>query len=199
MEIQIDVTGFYCNHWPNLKITLNNQALFCGEVVDKLTLIFNVEGLDKNQLVFEHFNKSFGEDGIYDTIPEQLIDCKLQIEDIKFDKVSIGKKLRSQLSFHTIWNEHQLLTQSQNFIEQFSFIKETDGWMAFNGKIVFDFKTPIYDWLIIEKYKVENAKNKAFYSNFETRWQYDPDLLVLDDIRKLMGFNEDFSGNSTKT
>ena len=200
MEIQIELAGFYCNHWPNLRIDLNNQQLFCGEVEEQMTLTFEVDCFDKNQLVFEHFGKKFGEQGVYDTVPEQSLDCKLQITDVKFDKVSIGPKLRSALSFRTIWSSHQIVSQSQEFVDQYSLINETDGWMAFNGKIVFEFETPIYDWLIIKKFKVEEeATDKAFYSNFTTRWHYKQDLAVLEEIRKLMGFNEDFSDRSTKT
>lgn len=199
MEIEINVRGFYCNHWPNLKIKLNNRELFCGQVQDQLQLKFEVDAKDKNQLVFEHFGKKFGEEGIYDTVPEQSIDCKLQIEDIRFDKVSIDKKLRSSLMFQTIWSDHQLQHQSQEFRDQYSVIAESDGWMAFNGRIVFEFNTPIYDWLIIKKYKVEETADKAFYSNFTTRWHFEQDLAVLEEVRKLMEFNEDFSDRRTKT
>lgn len=177
--IEITLQGYFYNHWPELKILLNGNLLFSGPVVEQQVLTFEVNCNHSNQLEFVHHSKQFGENNVWDTDPDTGADCKLQILDIKFNQVSIGPKLRSNLKF-----------VAQNSDQSVSVIETSDGWMTFNGLITLEFETPVYDWLIINKFKLEEQNDKAFYSNFTKRWHYEQDIAILDEIRKIMGFDE---------
>jgi hypothetical protein len=187
-KIEIVLQGYFYNHWPELKILLNDKLLFDGAVIDKQTLTFDIECQDRNRLEFVHHNKQLGQNNVWDTDPHTGADCKLQIVDLKFNQVSIGARIKSGLEF-TADHADQTVT----------IIKESDGWMTFNGSIVLDFETPVYDWLIINKFKLEEQKDKAFYSNFTNRWHYEQDIALLDEIRKIMGFDENCGNSCTKT
>ena len=118
-KIEIVLQGYFCNHWPELTILLNNEKLFVGSIVDQQILVFDVRCQNVNKLEFVHHSKQFGENNVWDTDPTTGADCKLQIVDIKFDQVSIGKKLRSELEFTTQWSDTQLSNESKDFLEQF--------------------------------------------------------------------------------
>lgn len=198
VSIEITLNGYFCNHWPEVKISLNNSELFVGSIINNKTLIFDVECESINNLTIVHQNKSFGENGIWDTNPETGEDCKVQICDIKFNQVSIGKKIRSELKFITNWSQFQLQHSSKDFIDQYSTVDPSDGWLAFNGSISIEFETPVYDWLIVKKFKINEQNDKAYYSNFTKRWHFEQDLEILDEIRTLMGFDENCCNSRTE-
>jgi hypothetical protein len=188
VNIEIVLQSYFYNHWPELKILLNDKLLFDDPVVEKQILTFDVDCKSTNQLEFIHYNKQFGKNNVWDTDPVTGADCKLQILDIKFDQVSIGKKLKAELEF---------VAQHQD--QSVSIINTSNGWMTYNGFIKLNFETPIYNWLIINKFKLEEKENKAFYSNFTKRWHYEQDIAVLDEIRKIMEFDENCCDSRTKT
>lgn len=179
VKIEITLQGYFYNHWPEFKILLNDKLLFNSTIIEKQILTFDVDCQSANQLEFIHYGKKSGENNIWDTDPVTGADCKIQILDIKFDLVSIGEKLKSNLEFNA---QHQY--------QSVTIIKPSDGWMTYNGFIKFCFKTPVYDWLILNKFKLDEGQNNAFFSDFTKRWHYDQDIVVLDEIRKLMEFDE---------
>ena len=195
VTVTIQLQGYFCNHWPYVKILVNDQVMADLTVEDLQTVEFTVNCDKINILCFQHYGKSFGENGIYDTSGNE--DCKFQILDIKFDRVSIGEKIRSQLVFNNHWSQFQLNSNSTEFIQQFSHIENSDGWMTFNGEIGLEFDTPIYDWLIIKKFKVPLDQGKSFHSNYTTRWHYEENIETLNEIRKLMKLNENSNSSNS--
>jgi hypothetical protein len=155
-------------------------------VEDLQTIEFETNCNNINTLCFQHYGKSSGENGIYDTDIVNNKDCKFQILDIKFDQVSIGEKLKSELTFDTDWTQFQLDNNSAEFAQQFSHIEKTNGMITFNGKTIIQFDTPVYDWLIIKKYKLPIVQGQAFFSNHTMRWHYEKNISIIDEIRKLM-------------
>jgi hypothetical protein len=164
-------------------IRLNGAELFHQQVVESITADFEVSCFQKNFLEFEHYGKSFGTNGIWDSGAEQ--DCFVQIKDIRFDDVSIAD-IRSQLEFISKWDDGTDPEQIKNF----SIIPHCDGLMNFNGTIGLEFDTPVYDWMIVKKFKKPIDKNIAYFSNHTARWHYEEDLKILDEIKSLMNIDE---------
>lgn len=182
-KISIDLQGHYCNHWPWVIVRLNGDELFNQQVVDSITADFEVSCNQTNLLEFEHYGKSFGTNGVWDSTAQQ--DCFVQIKDIRFDDVSIDD-IRTSLAFISKWDDGTDPEQ----IENFSIIPNCDGLMNFNGTIRLEFDTPVYDWMIVKKYKKPIDKNIAYFSNHTARWHYEEDLKILDEIKNLMNIDE---------
>lgn len=166
-------------------IRLNNVELFNQQVVESITLDFDVDCDKTNLLELEHYGKSFGTNGIWDTNTRTQQDCFAQIKDIRFDDVSIDL-IMSDLTFISKWNPDSNPDQVKNF----SIINNCNGSMNFNGVISLEFDTPVYDWLIIKKYKKPIDKNIAYFSNHTARWHYEEDIKILNDIKGLMQIDE---------
>ena len=182
-KISIDLQGYYCNHWPWVAVKLNGIELFNQQVVESITLDFDVVCDQTNLLEFEHYGKSFGTNGIWDSGPEQ--DCFAQILDIRFDDVSVDN-IVSGLTFISKWSQGSDPDQVKNF----STINNCNGLMNFNGVIGLEFDMPVYDWLIVKKYKKPIDKNIAYFSNHTARWHYEEDIRILDEIKNLMDIDE---------
>lgn len=198
VNCRIILQGYFCNHWPEIKILHNEVELYQGPVENTRVLDFVLQCRDQNCLRFEHFGKRFGQDNIWDTSVDTGDDCKLQIVDVSFDDVSIGPKLRSNMTFVTALTGDQ--SDNKEFIEQYSVIDRSDGWMTFNGVIDFEFETPVYDWLIVNKFRVDKTNSQAYFSGYSDRWNYQEDQDIIDDIKKLMNFDhENRSSSSAKT
>jgi hypothetical protein len=142
-------------------------------------------------LKFIHYGKSFGENDVWDSSPDASEQCFINIDDICFNEVSIGETLKSKLVFVTEWSDLQRQQNTQEFIDTYSTI-QCYGMMNFNGSIIIDFDTPVYDWLIFNKYKVPMT-DTAYFSNYSARWHYEEDLKVIDEIKELIDFDKNRS------
>lgn len=195
-KIDINLKGHWYNHWPWLKISHNNQIIWHGQVTDSLILNFDLVCDEHNCLEFEHHGKQFGENGIWDTATDGSADCKLQIQDICFDDVSIGHKLRANLKFLSNPTEQQ--KQDSQWMKTFAVIDNCDGWMNFNGMIGFCYEWPVYDWLIVNKFRIDQTHSQAYFSGYSSRWHYDEDIKLIAEIKNLMKLDEN-CGNSNTT
>jgi hypothetical protein len=191
VNLTISLTGYYYNHWPNLKILHNNVTVFDQAIVNDQQLVLALPCDKTNRLEFIHHGKSFGEEGIWDSNADASEQCFINIKDILFDQVSIGETLKSKLMFDTAWSDLQLEQNTQEFLNTYSKI-QCYGMMNFNGSIVIDFDTPIYNWLIFNKYKVPMT-DTAYFSNYSARWHYEEDLKVIDEIKELIHFDKNRS------
>ena len=188
VNLKVVAVGHFCNHWPFLRIYHNNQILFDREITGQENIILQLDAREANELKFEHYGKSFGENGTWDCQPDAELDCFLEIKDIKFDQVSIGEKIRSNLEFQTIPTSNQQL--DSDFLNEYSLIKNCNGLMNFNGTISLAYETPVYNWLTIKKFKVPVSKEEAYFSNYSIRWNYEEDLKILKELKHMMGFDE---------
>ena len=186
VNLAVTVTGKYCNHWPYLKILHNDVILYDNQVIGTQVLTFDLECNNKNLLSFEHYRKSSGENGVWDTTDTE--DCVLTVDDVEFDQVSIGVHLKSKLLFKTNWTTHQLKSEPVEFIDQHSEIY-SNGVMSFNGAINLEFDAPVYDWLILNKYKVPIA-DTAYFSNYSLRWHYQEDNKIISEIKELLAHDQ---------
>ena len=80
---------------------------------------------------------------------------------------------------------------TKEFIDTYSKI-QCYGMMNFNGSIVIEFDTPIYNWLIISKYKVP-ITDTTYFSNYSARWHYDEDFKIIKEIKELIQFDKNRS------
>ena len=198
VKLEIVLQGYFCNRWPDIKIVINNNLLFEGPVVDRQNLTFEIDCTLHNKLEFYHLNKRFGESNIWDTNSVTGADCKLQIVDLILDQVSIGN-LRARMEFVAHWSQSQLQDENTEFLNQFSVIQSSDGWMTFNGAIIFCFDTPVYDWLILNKYQINKTGLQSYFSGFSDRWNYHDDLVILNEIKQIMNLDENSNNSSPKT
>lgn len=194
---EIDLQGYFCNYWPTIAIYHNDICIHRGSIEDTVTLSFTLNCTNTNELIFEHYGKRSGEDNIWDTDPATEQDRKIQITDIRLNNVSIGTKLRGNLIFDTDFTDSQ--RTDREFVSQYTTINQSDGWMTFNGKIKFKFETPVYDWLILNKFQITKTGNQSYFSGFSDRWNYEEDLIILNEIKQVMGFDENSNSSSTET
>jgi len=185
VHLQIELEGHFCNHWPLTKISVNDQVLYDGPVINSSKHIYQVGVGKNNHLVIQHYGKRFGDDNIYDCSHDQSQDCVLQIKDIRFDNVSIGQELMSKLYFETQWTSAQLKDLTPEFLQEMSTINCANGTMNFNSVFKISFETPILNWLTIAKYKTE-AKQHAYFSNYSLLWHYEEDLKLIEEIKSLI-------------
>jgi hypothetical protein len=177
-KISIDLQGYYCNHWPWVVVRLNGIELFNQQAIESITLDFDVVCNQTNLLEFEHYGKNFGENGVWDTDLSNHQDCFVQINDIRFNDVSIDT-IRHELTFISRWNEKSDPEQVKNF----STIYHCNGLMNFNGVIRLEFDIPVYSWLIKEKFiKKDLTDHSIFNKSGSRRFDY---KYVLDKINKI--------------
>ena len=181
-KISIDLQGYYCNHWPYVIIRLNDKELFNQQVIETITLDFDFECDQKNLLEFEHYGKRFGINGIWDTDLSAGQDCFAQIRDIRFDDVSL-EHIINELTFISNWEEGSDL----NLIQNFSVIDNCAGQLNFNGIIKLEFDTPVYSWLIKEKFiKKQSLDNAVFNKSGNRRFDYKYILDKIDKIKQII-------------
>lgn len=188
VNIKVFANGYYCNQWPRFQLIHGSKVVWDGEIKGSCVIEVDLLCADVDSLTLKHLDKKFGEDGIWDTLPDGSADRYVEITDIKLDDVSIGEKLLSALVFCTEWSDVQRLHQDPGFIEQYSEFC-SNGRMSFNGSIKLEFETPIYNWLIPKKFKVEKTET-AYFSNYSLRWHYEKDLELIKEIKELMKLDE---------
>ena len=183
VHISIELQGFFCNHWPQAKITFNNQLIYFSEIKNTEILNFELNCTTNNTLTIEHLGKSFGKDNIWDT--DQHNDCVLKIQDIQLDQASIGEELRSNLIFVTNWSDEQLAHSTEEFIKQYSVIKNCMGQLNFNGTINFEFGVPVYEWLIKEKFINPSKKFTLNTHSGQGKFDYEYILNKINSMKQL--------------
>jgi hypothetical protein len=186
-NISLDITGNYFNHWPFLKVIVNDVVLFDDKIVDHQVLNFDVQCNKQNQLRLVHYGKRYNDNNVWDTDGKN--ECYLTVNDIKFEGVGLGVHLKSQLEFVTHWRPFQLQDHDCEFIEKYSRLL-SNGMMNFNGEIVLNFETPVLNWLTLKKFYKPTNEEIAFFSNYSARWNYSQDLEIINSIKKLMNFDE---------
>jgi hypothetical protein len=187
-RLEIDVLGFFCNQWPSLEIYHDDRLIFDETIESQRYLQFELDCQNTNSSIcLRHKNKRFGEDGVWDTDTSGQ-DRYLEIKDIRFDSVSIGRRIMSNLWFDSEWSELQKQINDLDFIQQNSRFL-CYGRMGFNGRIKLDFEFPIYNWLIINKYKLESIEKKSYFSQYQENWHYERDFELIKEIKDLMKFD----------
>jgi hypothetical protein len=183
--LAIDLKGQYCNHWPFARVTVNDQILFDGEVINTVGLLFNMQAQETNHLSIEHYGKRFGDHNVYDCTADQSEDCVLTIKDIRFEDITVGPEIMNKMFFKTVWTDAQLESMPPDALEHMAETSCQDGTMNFNSVFSLKFETPILNWLTIAKYK-KPVEKTAYFSSHALRWHYDEDLQLIEEIKQLI-------------
>jgi hypothetical protein len=190
MKLNVVINSEFYNRWPKLRIYNNDQlidSVECNQTQLELEYTVNpANGI--NKIVFEHHGKNFGDNNIWDVDFNRQGELQLRIVDIKFDDVSIDH-LINELELATAWTPNQLVTESTEFKNKYNkFV--CAGMMVFNGRIEFEYTTPIYEFLIEKKYKVPLDTSIAFFSNKTELFHYDAGLAFAEQIKKIIKQHE---------
>lgn len=182
--IIIEVEGTWCNQWPKLKLSVNDNIYFDGEVAGSKTLHVQTALLDTNTLIIQHYDKSFGENGQWDTkaVNGQIThDRAIKLKSVFFDDVDISKYVANH--FHFVTDQGEQL--------------QTD-YFGFNGRIEIMFKAPVYDWIINKFIKNNFAPESDFLieTSFDQLFDYSQDQLELDELVKILQENAYLFGKS---
>ena len=170
VNVSIDAVGSLFNDKiPELRIYHNQKQIDHVKCNQLVNLSYDVDASDTNCLEIELFNKSFGENNHWDVSSDQELQVK--ILDIRLNDVSIGHLL-TKLKFNTNWSATQLANESQEFLTQYQGYYP-NGVLIFNGKLVFNYRAPVYPFLIESKFKQEYNPGISAFSNLSETFNYD--------------------------
>jgi len=178
--LNVNVSGHFCNTWPNFQIVVNGTVLFDDEIINDRNINVVLESKNTNLIQFKLTNKTLGENNIWDTqvneLNEIISDKFIKINNVTLDNVDITALIHSspltQISDNTVVTMH-------------------DGLMNFNGRIEFHFEEPLLNFLINAKYKKEVDTSKSYFSNDTYIFHYDMEIELIDEIRQLLKGNTD--------
>jgi hypothetical protein len=175
IDILIEVDGTWCNDWPWFRVIVNNHTYYDQQIADKKIIKFSLPVLEYNQLVLEHYGKSFGQNGRWDTESNGKVivkDRAVKLIKLEIDGVNIVKYITS---WPMVTNEGQSIP--------------TD-YLGHNGKITINFTSPVYDWIITtlvkETANATTAQDLIIETSHNNVFDYREDLIELEEITKLL-------------
>lgn len=167
-SIKIKLFGKFCNNWPLVKITLNDNIIFDGEIIKEKEIEIVENFHIDNTLSITHYGKSFGQAGIWDLTldPEGKIvkDRAVEFRDISINEVSLKKYIS-----HTPFVSDQ--------------VYHTD-YFGHNGVWSLKFESPIYNW-IIRTYimpKYQPSQNHVDETSHNNLFDYSVDVSEIEKI-----------------
>lgn len=177
VNIRLELYGTYCNDWPRFKITGNNITYFDQQVKENLLVEFTMPLEDKNSLVLTHYDKSFGENNVWDTHSKNgkiTADRAVRLIKLELDDVDIKKYITRFWPFYT--DDGRLVL--------------TD-FFGYNGSCTINFESPVYNWIIKNLvHDPADTKLKAQDLIVETShndlFNYENDLATLKEIEALL-------------
>jgi len=185
--LTISATPFK-DKWPCIKIYHNGSLINDVECQASTKLEYQVVPEKHNVLTVEFYNKSFGDNGVWD-VGSDGSGLVVQILDITLDGVSI-EQLIGTTEFTTRWTDNQLTYESEDFKSKYNKYN-SNGMLNFNGQLNFKFDSPVYEFLIDKKYRVPYDTNElSFYSNKTELFNYELGLLKVEEIKKIIRENQ---------
>jgi hypothetical protein len=178
MRLTAKFTSTYCNTWPTVNLTVNNQIILNSTVVESLDFSTAIDISNYNTLSVSMIGKQFGP--VWDTKlhnGEIIQDKTLSIKCFEFDDVDILPILNKR-KMHVVDSGKN---QRDDYIDhKCSF--------HFNSSLDLEFTTPIYNWIITEKFIKDDEyviDDKSFGS-WKNKFNYDTTREYLDKIQKLL-------------
>lgn len=158
-----------------MEVICNNVSYWSGTVEDKKRLVLDLPLVDSNELRIRHFGKRFGEGRIWDT--------RTQENKIVQDRAFVLTSL--------MFNEVDILKH----IIRFPFIRDSGeelhtDYFGFNGDLVINFKSPVYEWIIEELVRstvaAEAAPDLIIETSHNDLFDYSQDLVEIAEIKQLL-------------
>ena len=173
--------------YPAVQIIHNDKIIADFVVVEHKDYEFTVTPNESNVLKIYFYNKNFGENNIWDTNDTE--DLKIKINKILLDGANI-ESLLDECITETVWSEHQLKNEPKNNnIDLFSKYKGY-GLLSFNSFLIFEYKIPVYEFLIDKKYIGKPLEtNMSYFSAISESFNYEPGSLFLQKIKKMLEAN----------
>lgn len=168
MKLDLNVTGTFCNTWPELIIQQNNSIVFCNSIENTTSISLS---LDYAPFVVGMQNKKFGENNEWDTLVDQdnnvLVDKIIIVNEFLLDDVSI-------------------LNLLPNIKYEDSFIY--DSVLRFNGFWIFNISTTAYDYIIDLRNSVKKQKIKelSYFSDTTIVGDYSDHYPIIERIRNTL-------------
>lgn len=146
-EVKIELQASFCNNWPKIEISINDQVLWDDYVVDTQLISVIYKKQSTNKLCIAYTNKRIGPN-IWDT----KIDDKGTIIE---DQHCILKNIYfDQAKNSSIINK---LEYTQRYGESLSGV---NGWMTSPGHYQIEFPYDVYDWIIQSREDTKLASHK---------------------------------------
>lgn len=178
--------------WPLVKIRVNGDLIWQGEVLNNLYLPFEVILQDNNILEVEHYGKFFGEKGTWHTGAGK--DRNIAIKQLFIGGVDVRDLLHLG-ALHNTFNQKQLDDFAANdqavpYIKNFVHMEKI--FMGYNGTYMLEFPRDIYDWIIVQKSpfmrpfdpKKESSLNSV---NWRLDWINSHEVVdIMQDIQDLL-------------
>lgn len=174
-HVKLDVEGTWCNEWPKLRVTANQNIYWDDYVPGYKSIEFDMCLADTNYLRIQHYDKCFGHNGRWDTQSHNNVivnDRAIKIKHIWLDQVELTQYLLQKWPMHT--QEGKIFTD----------------YLGFNGHIDIEFDNPVYDWIITELV-IPKEQNKIVFdlvteTSFGDIFNYDKDSIELEEITELL-------------
>ena len=187
-HFQVDTKPSFCNAWPELSITVNDQELWCGSVQYPQTLAVEFDLQDHNQVIIRYLNKRNGPD-VWDT----TIDKDGNIVADQNCVLSNFRLGRSRCDF--------LMQDLDYYHDDGSVQIKPWGFMSQRGYFQIDFPRDVYSWIIdCRKKYIFGARKQSSSLDYWTNYLGDPNDPVtqelLEDIDQLLKkFDDQNTGN----
>jgi hypothetical protein len=178
MKLTAKFSSTHCNNWPLLKLSINNKIIFTNNVVGELYIEEEVDIHDSNILEVCMLGKRFGP--IWDTkVVDGVItkDQTLTIQTLEFDDVDI-KPILVQVPLEVIPTGKS--TQGT--------VDHHNCTFNFNSCLQVSFSSPVYNWIITEKFikKENDIKVENSFGSWNHKFNYAATRDYLEKIKKLL-------------
>lgn len=141
--------------WPTATISLNNEILWDGAVVNETSIQKEMSLRDENILEITHYGKKFGENRQWHTRidGDTVFDRNIIVKQIRIGSVDI-KDLLHLGHIHNSFNQRQLDDFAAQNIEPpllKELVHQEKIFMGYNSTYKLAFPLDFYDWVIVHK------------------------------------------------
>lgn len=122
----------------HLTIQLDGKIILDQDITDPVEFTHDInddEGQHELELIM--LNKTY-QHSPWDSQGNSLGDCKLSIKNLSFDGIELGQVFINHSSYYHNFNDPERDQVQEEF----------HGVMGCNGRVVFQFETPVYLWLL---------------------------------------------------
>lgn len=171
----MDLVGTWCNDWPKLQVSVNGNIYWDAEVQDAITVDVQVPVQGRNTLRIEHYGKSFGEQGRWDTESHNGVivrDRGIKIKRLWLEQIDLTQYIVARWPMKVPQGEIN-----------------TD-YLGHNGHITIEFGGDVYSWVITELIAPKEQNKPVFdlvvETSFGNLYNYDRDRIELEEIQNIL-------------
>jgi len=137
VKIEIDLSCNFWNYNPfNVAVMIDDKEIFNNKIEEKITIKSTADLDDGNHTIQLKLSGKTDEDTVIDDKNESILkDVILNVHDIRFDDISVGKNLWSNSSYYP--DLDRVLDSTKHHVN-----------LGLNGIWKFNFETPVYIWLL---------------------------------------------------